>query len=149
MYMLALIDVCPRCSGQISNSGQINGYSGYTEICCIHCGWAKYSYLEKKNKKPKEFFDRQIVPYEESLISEKRADRPRHGYPDIEVYIDFKIFDSGFERMNISSRCPFCDRDKKTYKSKKTRSHNLHRSVRENKHVWYFNLKDKEPISWR
>ena len=149
MYMLALIDVCPRCSGQISNSGQIYGYSGYTEICCIHCGWAKYSYLEKKNKKPKEFFDRQIVPYEESLISEKRADRPRHGYPDIEVYIDFKIFDSGFERMNISSRCPFCDRDKKTYKSKKTRSHNLHRSVCENKHVWYFNLKDKEPISWR
>ena len=147
--MLAKIEVCPRCSGQISNSGQIYGYSGYTEICCIHCGWAEYTYKEKGKKKSRVFFDRQIVPYDEALISEKKKDRPKYGYPDIEVYTDFTVFNSGFERIVISSRCPFCDRDKKTYKSKKTRRLNLLRSVCEKKHVWYFNVKDKEPISWR
>jgi|TARA_R100000781_G_scaffold21824_1_gene16292 hypothetical protein len=147
--MLAKIEVCPRCSGQISNSGSIFGFSGYTEICCIHCGWAEYIYEEDKSKRPREYFDRQIVPYDEALISEKKKDRPKYGYPDIEVYTDFTVFNSGFERIVISSRCPFCDRDKKTYKSKKTRRLNLLRSVCEKKHVWYFNVKDKEPISWR
>ena len=147
--MFTMIEVCPRCCGQISDSGSIFGYTGFTEICCIHCGWAEYTYIAETSKKPREYFDRQIVPYDETLIAEKRADRPKHGYPDIEVYTDFKIYKSGFEKISLSSRCPFCKKDKILYKSKKTRRINLLRALCENKHVWYFKLEDRQPVSWR
>ena len=147
--MLAKIEVCPRCSGQISNSGSIFGFSGYTEICCIHCGWAEYTYEKEEESKPREFFDRKIVPYDETLISEKRKDRPKGGYPDIEVFTDFKLYKSGFEKIIRSSRCPFCVKDKKLYKSKKTRKNDLLRTVCENRHMWYFMIKDREPVLWR
>ena len=147
--MLTRIEVCPRCSGQISDSGSIFGYTGYTEICCIHCGWAQYTYTEEPDKPPREHFDRQIVPYDEALIADKRKDRPKQGYPDIEVFTDFKVYKSGFEKIVRSSRCPFCVKVKILYKSKKTRRNNLSRSICENEHVWYFKLKDKEPVSWR
>jgi hypothetical protein len=111
--MLTKIEVCPRCCGQINDSGEIYGYTGYTEICCIHCGWAEYT------------------------------------YKDVEVFTDFKIYKSGFERIIISSRCPFCRKDKNLYKSKKTRKKDLLRALCENKHVWYFKLKDKQPVLWR
>ena len=147
--MLTKIGVCPRCSGQISDSGSIFGYTGYTEICCIHCGWARYTYKEEEDKRPREFFDRQIVPYDEALIAEWRKDRPKYGYPDVEVFTDFKVFKSGFEKISLSSRCPFCVKDKKKYKSKKTRKNNLLRTVCENRHMWYFMIKDREPVLWR
>ena len=147
--MLTKIEVCPRCCGQINDSGSIFGYTGYTEICCIHCGWAEYTYKEELDKPPREYFDRQIIPYDEALISDKRKDRPKYGYPDVEVFTDFKIYKSGFERIIRSSRCPFCRKDKKLYKSKKTRKNNLLRALCENKHVWYFKLKDKQPVLWR
>jgi|TARA_R100001086_G_scaffold224190_1_gene142105 predicted nucleic acid-binding Zn-ribbon protein len=144
-----MIEVCPRCSGQISDSGSIFGFTGYTEICCIHCGWAKYTYEKEAESKPREFFDRKIVPYDEKLISQKRKDRPGGGYPDIEVFTDFKLYKSGFEKIMLSSRCPFCRKDKVLYKSKKTSSNNLRKSLCENKHVWYFKLENKEPVLWR
>ena len=147
--MLTKIEVCPRCSGQISDSGSIFGYTGYTEICCIHCGWARYTYEKELESIPREFFDRKIVPYDETLISEKRKDRPKGGYPDIEVFTDFKLYKSGFEKIIRSSRCPFCVKDKKLYKSKKTRKNDLNRSICENRHVWYFMLEEKEPVLWR
>ena len=147
--MLTMIEVCPRCSGQISDSGSIFGYTGYTEICCIHCGWARYTYEKEEESKPREFFDRQIVPYDEALIADKRKDRPKQGYPDIEVFTDFKVYKSGFEKIVRSSRCPFCVKVKILYKSKKTRGNNLSRSICENEHVWYFKLEGKEPVSWR
>jgi predicted nucleic acid-binding Zn-ribbon protein len=147
--MLKMIEVCPRCSGQISDSGSIFGYTGYTEICCIHCGWARYTYEKEEESKPREFFDRKIVPYDESLIAEKRKDRPKQGYPDIEVFTDFKVYKSGFEKIIRSSRCPFCVKDKNLYKSKKTQRNDLSRSICENEHVWYFKLENKEPVLWR
>ena len=58
-------------SGQISDSGKIYGYTGYTEICCIHCGWAEYTYKEEVSRRPREYFDRMIIPYDEALIAEK------------------------------------------------------------------------------
>ncbi len=147
--MLTKIEVCPRCSGQISDFGTIFGYIGYTEICCIHCGWAEYTYTAEPNKKPREYFDRMIVPYDEALISHSRKVRPKHGYPDIEVYTDFRVYRSGFEKISLSSRCPFCVKDKNLYKSKKTRKNDLNKSICENRHVWYFMLEDREPVSWR
>ena len=147
--MLTKIGVCPRCSGQISDSGSIFGYTGYTEICCIHCGWARYTYKEEEDKRPREFFDRQIVPYDEALIAERRKDRPKYGYPDVDVFTDFKVFKSGFEKISLSSRCPFCVKDKKKYKSKKTRKNNLLRTVCENRHMGYFMIMDREPVLWR
>ena len=148
--MLTKIEVCPRCCGQISYSGSIFGYTGYTEICCIHCGWAQYTYeKDEEDRKPRKFFDRQIVPYDEALIADKRKDRPKQGYPDIEVFTDFKVYKSGFEKIVRSSRCPFCVKVKILYKSKKTRRNNLSRSICENEHVWYFKLEGKEPVSWR
>ena len=148
--MLTKIEVCPRCCGQISYSGSIFGYTGYTEICCIHCGWAQYTYeKDEEDRKPRKFFDRQIVPYDEALIADKRKDRPKQGYPDIEVFTDFKVYKSGFEKIVRSSRCPFCVKVKILYKSKKTRRNNLSRSICENEHVWYFKLEGKEPGSWR
>ena len=148
--MLTKIEVCPRCCGQISYSGSIFGYTGYTEICCIHCGWAQYTYeKDEEDRKPRKFFDRLIVPYDEALIADKRKDRPKQGYPDIEVFTDFKVYKSGFEKIVRSSRCPFCVKVKILYKSKKTRRNNLSRSICENEHVWYFKLEGKEPVSWR
>ena len=147
--MLTILQVCPRCSGQISDSGSIFGYTGYTEICCIHCGWAKYTYTTEPNKPPREYQNRHIVPYDESLIEEKRQDRPKHGYPDIEVCAKFKLYKSGFEKIILHSRCPTCVKNKVLYKSKKTVSRNLLRTVCENEHVWYFILEDKIPVSWR
>ena len=148
--MLTKIEVCPRCCGQISYSGSIFGYTGYTEICCIHCGWAQYTYeKDEEDRKPSKFFDSQILPYDEALIADKRKDRPKQGYPDIEVFTDFKVYKSGFEKIVRSSRCPFCVKVKILYKSKKTRRNNLSRSICENEHVWYFKLEGKEPVSWR
>ena len=147
--MLTKIEVCPRCCGQISDSGSIFGYTGYTEICCIHCGWAEYTYTPEPNRKPREYFDRIIVPYDEALIEEKRKDRPKGGYPDIQVFTDFKVFKSGFERITLSSRCPFCVKDGNLYKSKKTSKVNLLKSLCENRHVWYFMIEDRKPVLWR
>ena len=142
-------EVCPRCCGIISDSGSIFGHTGYTEICCINCGWAKYTYIPDPNKQPRQYFDRMIVPYDKALIEYKRKDRPKGGYPDIEVFTDFKTYKSGFEQVFLSSRCPFCKKDKFLYKSKKTQSNNLKKSLCENKHVWYFKLEDRQPVLWR
>ena len=147
--MLTKIEVCPRCCGQISDSGSIFGYTGYTEICCIHCGWAEYTYTPASDRKPREYFDRIIVPYDEALIAEKRKDRPKGGYADIQVFTDFKVYKSGFERITLSSRCPFCVKDGILYKSKKTSKINLLKSLCENRHVWYFMIEDRKPVSWR
>ena len=149
MVMLTIQEVCPRCLSLVYDFGTIVGYNDYVEVCCIQCGWAKYTYTKEPKKKLMEYFDRMIVPYDKDLIKHERTDRPKGGYPDIEVFTDFKVYKSGFEKIFLSSRCPFCKKDKFLYKSKKTKRNDLSGSICENKHVWYFKLEDRQPVLWR
>ena len=139
------LEDCPRCSGHLSDMGEIVGHVGYFEVACVHCGWSEYSHKPKKKKVSNGYFEERLVPHRDPFVEYLRG-KP---YGCLLVCVAFKNTSIENDKIVHSSRCPFCIGGEKVYISEKTDEFDIKKVVCEIGHVWYLVLRDREVCSWK